>query len=45
MTASEPRRESRANGAFGGLLYRLAVVFRSCAGAFLALYTLRMRFR
>jgi hypothetical protein len=52
MTAGEPKPESHANSAWGGLLYRLTVVFPSWAGAFLALYAissglaaLRIRFR
>lgn len=45
MTAGELKPESQANFALGGLLYRLTVMFPSWAGAFLALYSLRVRFR
>ena len=45
MTAKEPKFEAQGNSALGGLLYRLTVIFPSWAGAFLALYALRARFR
>ena len=45
MTAGEAQSESSANSALGGLLYRLTVMFPSWAGALLALYALRVRFR
>jgi len=45
MSARELKSESSANLALGGLLYRLTVMFPSWAGALLALYALRVRFR
>ena len=45
MSAEELKSGAPPDFALAGLLYRLTVAFPSWAGALLALYALKMRFR
>jgi len=42
MPDDRPNAESRPTSLLAGVLYRLTVVFPSCAGAILALYTISL---